>query len=239
MYGDLNGKGLTYLDKISLHYARCVLQVKSTTCNTINYGECGQFPTNVYCQNNALCLWNRMANTPANNFVKQVDDELKRLGIKVSKPKACGLARSYKVDPTTIVCVAQQQFKRHCKQLVMLKACWCMARRTWTEQTYIANIFCIQKRFCYFIPFEFSKEISGSNHKLRTSWHVLEIEHLNFCMISGCAEFVMLSKMRSIFWQAVIWIMKSEVLCIKKWRIKLPILIHWVATKKLYLNHRQ
>ena len=28
--------------------------------------------------------------------------------------------------------------------------------------------------------------------------------------------------------------MKSEVLCIKKWRIKLPILIHWVATKKVY-----
>ena len=126
--------------------------------------------------------------------------------IKISKPKASGLARSYEVDPPTIVCVTQQQFKKHCKQLVMQKSCWCMARRTWTEQTDIANIFCIQKWFCYWMPFEFSKgyEISGINHKLRTRWHVLEIEHLSFGMISGCAEFVMLSKMRNILWQAVI-----------------------------------
>ena len=43
-------KGLTHLDTIFLHYARCVLQVKSTTCNRIVYGGCGQFPPSVHCQ---------------------------------------------------------------------------------------------------------------------------------------------------------------------------------------------
>ena len=67
-----NRKSLTHLDKIFLHYARCVLKVKSTTCNTIVYGECGQFPPSVHCQINMLCLWNRLANTSANKIVKQV-----------------------------------------------------------------------------------------------------------------------------------------------------------------------
>ena len=109
-----NKKGLTHLDKIFLHYARCVLQVKSTTCNTIVYGECGQFPPSVHCQINTLCLWNRLANAPANKIVKQVYDELKRLGdqgFQTWITKACELARSYGLDPTTIVCVDKQQFK--------------------------------------------------------------------------------------------------------------------------------
>ena len=117
-----NRKGLTHLDKIFLHYARCVLQVKSTTCNTIVYGECGQFPPSVHCQINTLCLWNRLANTPANKIVRQVYDELKRLGdqgFQTWITKACELVRSYGLDPTTIVCVDKQQFKKHCKQLVM------------------------------------------------------------------------------------------------------------------------
>ena len=75
-----NRKCLIHLDKIFLHYARCVLQVKSTTCHTLLNGECGEIPLSVHCQINTICLWNRLANTPANKIVKQVYDEAKRLG---------------------------------------------------------------------------------------------------------------------------------------------------------------
>ena len=85
-------------------------------------GNVVNFPPSVHCQINTLCLWNRLANTPANKIVKQVYDKLKRLGdqgFQTWITKACELARSYGLDPNTIVCVDKQQFKKHCKQLVM------------------------------------------------------------------------------------------------------------------------
>ena len=102
-----NRKSLTHLDKIFLHYARCVLQVKSMICNTIVYGKCGQFPPSLHCQINTLCLWDRLANTPADKTVRQVYGELKRLGdqgFQTWITKTRELARSYEIDPTTIVC---------------------------------------------------------------------------------------------------------------------------------------
>ena len=39
----ISKKGLTQVDKVFLQFARCVLYVKSTTCYTIVYGECGRF----------------------------------------------------------------------------------------------------------------------------------------------------------------------------------------------------
>ena len=70
------------------------------------------------------------------------------------------------------------------------------------------------------MPFEFSKgfEIPGSNHNAShelTCFNVGVIKNLKFHEISGGAEFVTLSKMRSILWQAVISTMESEVFYIQ------------------------
>ena len=87
----ISKKGLSQLDKVFLHFARCVLHVKSTTCNTIVYGECGQFPPSVFCQINTLCFLNRVENAQEGKIVKLF--YLKNCvgwAIKVSKP---GLAK--------------------------------------------------------------------------------------------------------------------------------------------------
>ena len=40
----MSKSGQGALDKVFLHYARCTLGVKATTCNVIVYGECGKYP---------------------------------------------------------------------------------------------------------------------------------------------------------------------------------------------------
>ena len=40
----MSKSGHSALDKVFLHYARCTLGVKATTCNVIVYGECGKYP---------------------------------------------------------------------------------------------------------------------------------------------------------------------------------------------------
>ena len=45
---DMSKSGKGALDKVFLHYARCTLGVKATTCNVIAYGECGKYPPNIF-----------------------------------------------------------------------------------------------------------------------------------------------------------------------------------------------
>ena len=46
----MSKSGQGALDKVFLHYARCILGVKATTCNVIVYGECGKYPPSIFCQ---------------------------------------------------------------------------------------------------------------------------------------------------------------------------------------------
>ena len=41
-----SGQGELY--KVFLHYVRCTLGVKPTTCNVIVYGECGKYPPSIF-----------------------------------------------------------------------------------------------------------------------------------------------------------------------------------------------
>ena len=120
----ISRKGLSQLDKVFLHYARCVSHVKSTTCNTIIYGECGQFPPSVFCQINTLCFLNRVENAQEGKIVKLVFEELRRLGdqgFQTWISKAYELANSCGLDSDMIACADKKLFKRHCKEFVMKK----------------------------------------------------------------------------------------------------------------------
>ena len=44
----MSKSGQGALDKVFLHYARCTLGVKATTCNVIAYGECGKYPPSIF-----------------------------------------------------------------------------------------------------------------------------------------------------------------------------------------------
>ena len=86
----ISKKGLSQLDKVFLHFARCVLHVKSTTCNTIVYGECGQFPPSVFCQINTMLLESSRKCTRRQNRKNLYLKNCVRWAIRVSKP---GLAK--------------------------------------------------------------------------------------------------------------------------------------------------
>ena len=52
--------GVQVLDILFLNYIRCALQIKTTTCNPIVYGDCGRFPPSIYCHINVLCYYHRL-----------------------------------------------------------------------------------------------------------------------------------------------------------------------------------
>ena len=56
----MNKSGQGALDKLFLHYARCIRGVKATTCNVIVYGECGKYPPSIFCPMNVLCYLHRL-----------------------------------------------------------------------------------------------------------------------------------------------------------------------------------
>ena len=129
-------------------------------------------------------FWNILANTRSNKIVKQVYDELKRLGdqgFQTWITKACELARSYGLDPTTIVCVDKQQFKKHCKQLVMQRFvdAWQELRelnkpilRTYSACSVFKSDFVFECHLNSVQDLRYRVAIT----KLRPSSHVLEIE---------------------------------------------------------------
>ena len=93
--------------------------------------------------------------------------------------KACELARSYGLDPTTIVCVDKQQFKKHCKQLVMQRFV-----DAWQEELHELNKPILRTYSVFKSDFVLECHLNSVKDwryrvaitKLRTSSHVLEIE---------------------------------------------------------------
>ena len=66
-----NKTALAQIDKIMLHYCRCVLNAKASTSNIITFGECGILPPSVYSQISVLCFMNRLHHLSDNTVAKQ------------------------------------------------------------------------------------------------------------------------------------------------------------------------
>ena len=83
MYGSdvwgYNKTALAQIDKIMLHYCRCILNVKASTSNIITFNECGILPPSVYSQISVSCLMNRLYQVSDNTVAKQVYNELCKL----------------------------------------------------------------------------------------------------------------------------------------------------------------
>ena len=67
------------IDKFFLHFAKCVLGVRSNTSNLIVYGETGQIAPHVSCIYNSITYFNRVLYMDDNTLVKQVFNELAHL----------------------------------------------------------------------------------------------------------------------------------------------------------------
>ena len=97
-------------------------------------------------------------------------------GTKVSKPE---LARSYGLDPTTIVCADKQQFKKHCKQLVMQRFVDAWQEKLHELKKPILRTYSVFKSDivleCHLNSVK-DLRYRVAITKLRTSSHVLEIE---------------------------------------------------------------
>ena len=61
-----------WYDKLFLHYVRCILQVKATTCNVTTVGEYGKFPPSTYCHILNLCYINRLYHINDEKFAKKM-----------------------------------------------------------------------------------------------------------------------------------------------------------------------
>ena len=80
--GDVWGcrvKNISCIDKKFLEFSKRILRVKTTTCNTIVYGECGHLPPSVFCHINALFLAHRLKTLPAGTLAKSIYTELEDL----------------------------------------------------------------------------------------------------------------------------------------------------------------
>ena len=113
--------GLDVLDKVFLHYARCTLGIKATTCNVITYGECGKYPPSVFCQTEVLCYLHRLLTMPDWKLVKSVFCTLNALhsqGFPTWVTKAYDLAQTYNIDMDGSAALSPKHFKSLVSELV-------------------------------------------------------------------------------------------------------------------------
>ena len=110
----MSKSGLDALDKVFLHYARCTLGVKATTCNAIVYGECGKYPPSIFCQVNVLCYLHRLLTMQNGKIVKSVFCTLSALhsqGFPTWVTKAYDLAGTYNIDMDEGTTLSPKHFK--------------------------------------------------------------------------------------------------------------------------------
>ena len=113
--------GLDVLDKVFLHYSRCTLGIKATTCNVITYGECGKYPPSVFCQTDVLCYLHRLLTMPDGKLVKSVFYTLNALhsqGFPTWVTKAYDLAQMYNIDMDGSAALTPKHFKSLVSELV-------------------------------------------------------------------------------------------------------------------------
>ena len=110
----MSKSGLDASDKMFLHYARCTLGVKTTTCNAIVYGECGKFPPSIFCQANVLCYLHRLLAMQNEKIVKSVFCTLSALHSQAFPTwvtKAYDLAGTYNIDIDEGAMLSTKPFK--------------------------------------------------------------------------------------------------------------------------------
>ena len=113
----MSKSGQGALDKVFLHYARCTLGVKATTCNVIVYGECGKYPPSIFCQVNVLCYLHRLLTLQGGKMIKSVFCTLNDLhdqGFLTWVTKAYDLAGTYTIDMDEGATLSTKQ----CKTLI-------------------------------------------------------------------------------------------------------------------------
>ena len=113
----LSRSGLESLDKVFLHYVRCILCIKATTCNAIVYGECGRYPPSITCHVNVLCYLHWLLTMESEKMVKSIFCALNALHDQGFPPwvtKAYELAKDYDIDMDGSVMLTTKQFKSLC-----------------------------------------------------------------------------------------------------------------------------
>ena len=59
------------VDKDFLHFARCILRVKTTTSNAIDFGKTGHLPPSLSCMISALTFANRLYHMSSDKIAKK------------------------------------------------------------------------------------------------------------------------------------------------------------------------
>ena len=102
-----------------LNYVRCILRIKSTTCNAIVYCECGRYPQNTNCQVNVLCYLHRLLTMQSGKLVKSIFCALNKLhnqGLPTWVTKAYKLPQDYDITMDGSVMLTTKQFKSLCSE---------------------------------------------------------------------------------------------------------------------------
>lgn len=74
-----SNKGTSSIDKLCLWYLRSVLKVKSSTSNTIVWGELGYIPPSIKCHHRLFCYYMRLKTLPDSMLVKKAFNDMLRL----------------------------------------------------------------------------------------------------------------------------------------------------------------
>ena len=168
------------LDKLFLWYAKLCLGIKSSTSNTIVYGECGRIPISAHCQINAMKFYFRLKQLSDNNLTKYVYNELSRLdalGFTTWVSKARCLARKFDLE---IDCDNMKIVKDICTSRIKHKFI-----DSWHEAVQNIEANPIMRTYKLFkTSFEEEKYLSCIKNyaymnalcKIRTSSHTLPIE---------------------------------------------------------------
>ena len=194
-------KNISCIDKEFLEFSKRILRVKTTTCNTIVYGECGHLPPSVFCHINALSFAHRLKTLPAGTLAKSVYTELEDLhhqGFKTWVSRIEDMVDSLGVTMGGNV----NEFKRHCRSQVIndfinkwynelnvdhkpLLRTYCLFKFDFGTESYLYNVKDVRYR--------------SAISKLRASSHILEIErgrytkpkvpsHLRLCKLCNVVE---------------------------------------------------
>ena len=115
--GFINEAAHLAVDKVFLHFARCILCVKATTSNAIVFGETGHLPPSLSRMISALTFANRLHYMSSDKMAERVFIELDMLheqGFTTWMTKVLDLANDYNLD----VKQNRHRFKYECKMVV-------------------------------------------------------------------------------------------------------------------------
>ena len=105
---------LSSIDKEFMGFSKRILRVKTTTCNTVVYGECGRLPHSLFCHISTLSFAHRLQTLPIITSAKLVYTELESLHhhyFKTWMSSIEDMVLSFGIPMGWIV----REFKNHCR----------------------------------------------------------------------------------------------------------------------------